>query len=1466
MGQRLSLLAPSAPTVAVSLYIDALNNYQYVEVLNNSRFLKTIKAVDKTTGELVIIKLLIKPASTNYTIQLQQVIELLVKQSSLVYPFKNTLPWHKILETDRAGYLIRQMIKTNLYDRLSIRPFLEPIEKLFITFQILKIVNEIHLLNIQHGDIRLENFLVTSWNWILLTDFASLTKPTYIPEDNPNQYSFYFDSSGRRLCYIAPERFYNSQDHPKHVLSFNDDGLVSLKNSVTDSMDLFSMGCVIAELYNDGEPTFTLSQLFKFMKNDYKPDLSGIQNSHIIEIIGKLIKLDPNERSSARELLDEYRDICFPEFFYTFLYDFMESLNNQENFMPVTVDDNLSISDLKINYIFDNFDVISKQLNFDYPNESLISDDILPMKLNLPTMPQDYRIKPRKLDGHENQETALIILNAVTSLCQTLKQVNSKIKCCELILALSEHISDENKLDRSLPYLCLFLDEYIEASVYQEGMNISPKVVVVALYALTTLVMSCSYISPINVLLFPEYILPKVYSLLTLKGSQQSQRLINSAVAVCLPNLATIAKKFWIMSKAFKNENTVANTLVSPEDVMQSYASLKLTKEQLDSKFKDITVLLLTDSESSVKISLLNNILPLCQFFGQDKTNDIILPHLISYLNDSDQELRLAFLSSVLEMGPFIGVLSFEQYILPLLVQSIGDGEQFVVLQVLEIFNVFVKNRLINPRKEFNALEIYKELLLNSINLLLHPNQWIRNSIINLIISISNNLTDADRYCFLYPMIKSFLTYDLSIIEWNTLYPCLTKPLSKTVYDLTITWSLNATSKSLFWQNKALSMNSNNGILENKKKLISFSKNMGKSVYLPRSEMAFSPDTNKRTSVPLSSEDKQWLLKLKSLGLDDKSIWKVFVLKDYIYHISRFNVANYQLKAFDHIAILPRNIFFDIVYKSELMAMPNGVKEETYEPNIEDTVSVRNSSRRGSNSLILPQLERVTASVQMVETNVMGEMEAHIAGSKKTIWVNDSNTSHRVFSVHNSKIITSHIKHTYNGHNPFILNFLKSPTIQPTLSDFEEFGKLIIHKNQSSSAQQSQQNAAGSVFVPKNVMVTSFKYSDKTNCIDDISTLVVCPTSEFFVTGSSNGSLKVWDSLKMEKIVTVKNANLSIELESSVCSITFLPNRFIIVVTTNDGIIRLFRIDVIRNNKTKKITRYSRLQLIRQFQNDSVITEVKFLQDNYIIGTDSEQGLVVFDIITMEKLYGLQNPLIYGIINSFVVYKDSWVLVGSDKGYLTLWDLRFKIIVKSWRVQNDVTNEYVNSISALEILPRSIKLFTTHDGCIYFTMVCNSDISVWELPSMECKAILRSRIGENLKYSLIECKHDDDYDLGQMIDDIKIDIDSKIELSVSCLKYFKYDNNTDYLMCSMSDNKVILYNLTSIQDSVVLGNDKRKFLKRFYSNLVIINESNDDVTTSQEQTYNTIKYVDVLYEPSQMIITVDKNNCISIYK
>lgn len=61
-----------------------------------------------------------------------------------------------------------------------------------------------------HGDIKTENVMVTGWNWVLLTDIASF-KPAFLPEDNPADFNFFFDTSRRRSCYIAPERFLDSR-------------------------------------------------------------------------------------------------------------------------------------------------------------------------------------------------------------------------------------------------------------------------------------------------------------------------------------------------------------------------------------------------------------------------------------------------------------------------------------------------------------------------------------------------------------------------------------------------------------------------------------------------------------------------------------------------------------------------------------------------------------------------------------------------------------------------------------------------------------------------------------------------------------------------------------------------------------------------------------------------------------------------------------------------------------------------------------------------------------------------------------------------------------------------------------------------------------------------------------------------------------------------------------------------------
>jgi phosphoinositide-3-kinase regulatory subunit 4 len=163
---------------------------------------------------------------------------------------------------------------------VSTRPFLSTIEKKWIAFQLLYALRDARNRKVSHGDIKCENVLVTSWNWVYLSDFASY-KPTFIPLDDPSEFSFYFDTSGRRICYLAPERFYASSSqsgistHKTRVAVEEGEGLAGRRDDgkVTEAMDCFSAGCVLAELFLEGAPLFTLSQLFKYRAGDYNVDL-----------------------------------------------------------------------------------------------------------------------------------------------------------------------------------------------------------------------------------------------------------------------------------------------------------------------------------------------------------------------------------------------------------------------------------------------------------------------------------------------------------------------------------------------------------------------------------------------------------------------------------------------------------------------------------------------------------------------------------------------------------------------------------------------------------------------------------------------------------------------------------------------------------------------------------------------------------------------------------------------------------------------------------------------------------------------------------------------------------------------------------------------------------------------------------------------------------------------------------------
>ena len=336
----------------------------------------------------------------------------------------------------------------------STRPFLEDIEKKWLAYQLLCALRDCHARNVYHGDIKTENILVTSWNWLYLTDFSSSYKKTYLPEDNPADFSYYFDTSGRRTCYLAPERFLSADD--------NGDA-----RGVTWAMDVFSVGCVIAELFIEA-PIFSLSQLYKYRKGEYDPKfgyLSKIQDQEVRELVSHMIQLEPESRFSADEYLTFWRHKVFPEYFYSFLHQYMglitDASSGRAPVLPETT--NFGEADDRIDRVYYDFDKISYFLGYGSdkaqdsakPHSDTLSEGLIPLQIDLP----NNRHEATTVGRRPVDDGSLIFLTLVVSSLRNTARSTARVRACDLMLAFAERTTDEAKLDRILPYVATMLND-----------------------------------------------------------------------------------------------------------------------------------------------------------------------------------------------------------------------------------------------------------------------------------------------------------------------------------------------------------------------------------------------------------------------------------------------------------------------------------------------------------------------------------------------------------------------------------------------------------------------------------------------------------------------------------------------------------------------------------------------------------------------------------------------------------------------------------------------------------------------------------------------------------------------------------------------------------------------------------------------------------------------------------------------
>ena len=149
---------------------------------------------------------------------------------------------------------------------------------------------------------------------------------------------------------------------------------------------------------------------------------------------------------------------------------------------------------------------------------------------------------------------------------------------------------------------------------------------------------------------------------------------MRSHLAQLMAPLAENSLRFLEMGQALRNHGTF-----SIPDAADTYdrgleGSYDSNLEDIQQAIQELLVVILADPSSSVKRAILHNVSPLCIFLGRQRTNDLLLSHMITYLNDRDWLLRYAFFEGVVDVAACVGRKSLEQYILPLMIQSVSGA------------------------------------------------------------------------------------------------------------------------------------------------------------------------------------------------------------------------------------------------------------------------------------------------------------------------------------------------------------------------------------------------------------------------------------------------------------------------------------------------------------------------------------------------------------------------------------------------------------------------------------------------------------------------------------------------------------------------------------------------------------------------------------------------------------------------
>ena len=304
--------------------------------------------------------------------------------------------------------------------------------------------------------------------------------------------------------------------------------------------------------------------------------------------------------------------------------------------------------------------------------------------------------------------------------------------------------------------------------------------------------------------------------------------------------------------------------------------------------------------------------------------------------------------------------------------------------------------------------------------------------------------------------------------------------------------------------------------------------------------------------------------------------------------------------------------------------------------------------------------------------------------------------------------------HTYDGSDPSVMKLLDNLASENYPTDLIDFGPAVAPIS-SKPLRKPDSSEANIPWRPQGVHVATFSEH-----AGPINRVLASPDHLFFITASDDGTVKVWDTLRLERNLIHRSRQTHRQNEEAkVLTIAFVENTHTFISCATDGSIHVVKVDCTLVGDT---TKYGKLRLVREHQlpaDEYAIWCDHFKADakSILILATNTSRIIALDLRTMNTLYSFSNPLHHGTPTTFCIdKKQNWLLLGTSHGVLDLWDLRFHLHLKSWGISG------ATPIHRLQIHPNK-----GHGRWVCVTGGTSySEMTVWDLERTQCREVYRA--------------------------------------------------------------------------------------------------------------------------------------------